>query len=87
MSMTRKIDEQMSELPFEQAMQRLEEVVRRLEEGEVPLEEAIELYQEGMRLSRLCNQKLDAIEAKVLQLVEEDGMLAEKPFQIEEEGE
>ncbi|WP_126427517.1 exodeoxyribonuclease VII small subunit [Brevibacillus marinus] len=85
--MTRKIDEQMSELPFEQAMQRLEEVVRRLEEGEVPLEEAIELYQEGMRLSRLCNQKLDAIEAKVLQLVEEDGMLAEKPFQIEEEGE
>jgi exodeoxyribonuclease VII small subunit len=85
--MTRKIDEQMSELPFEQAMQRLEEVVRRLEEGEVPLEEAIELYQEGMRLSRLCNQKLDAIEAKVLQLVEEDGMLVEKPFQIEEEGE
>lgn len=85
--MTRKSDEQVNELPFEQAMQRLEEVVRRLEEGEVPLEEAIELYQEGIRLSRLCNQKLDVIEAKVMQLVEEDGVLAEKPFQIEEEGE
>ncbi|UFJ42907.1 exodeoxyribonuclease VII small subunit [Brevibacillus humidisoli] len=85
--MARKKDEKELELPFEQAMQRLEEVVRRLEEGEVPLEEAIELYQEGMQLSRLCGQKLDVIEAKVMQLVEEDGTLTEKPFHIEEEAE
>ncbi|MBO8163129.1 MAG: exodeoxyribonuclease VII small subunit [Brevibacillus sp.] len=85
--MTEKNVDQVQELPFEQAMQRLEEVVRRLEEGEVPLEEAIQLYQEGMKLSRLCAQKLDAIEAQVVQLVEENGRVTKKPFQVEGEEE
>ncbi len=83
--MARKKAEQVTELPFEAAMQRLEEVVRRLEEGDVPLEEALHLYQEGISLSRVCGQKLDAIEAQVTQLLEENGQVTQKPFRLEGE--
>ncbi|WP_232696103.1 exodeoxyribonuclease VII small subunit [Brevibacillus daliensis] len=83
--MARKPKEQAEELQFEEAMQRLEEVVRQLEEGDVPLEKSIELYQEGVKLSRLCTSKLDDIEAKVIQLLDEDGSVKERPFQMTEE--
>ncbi len=83
--MARKKADQEIDLPFEAAIQRLEEVVRLLEEGDVPLEEAIRYYQEGVRLSRLCGQKLDAIEAQVTQIVEENAKITEKPFQLEGE--
>ncbi|KQL49181.1 exodeoxyribonuclease VII small subunit [Brevibacillus choshinensis] len=82
--MARKKTEE-NDMQFEEAMKRLEEVVMRLEEGEIPLEEAITLYQEGVTLSRICGQKLDAIEAKITQLVEEDGMLKQKAFRMEGE--
>lgn len=83
--MARKKTDQEMEIQFEEAMKRLEEVVNRLEEGEIPLEEAIGLYQEGIQLSRICGQKLDAIEAKISQLLEEDGQLKQKPFRLEGE--
>lgn len=83
--MARKKADQETDMQFEEAMKRLEEVVTRLEEGEIPLEEAITLYQEGVTLSRICGQKLDAIEAKITQLVEEDGMLKQKAFRVEGE--
>ncbi len=68
------------ELSFEQAMERLEQVVSRLEDGNVPLEQAIELFQEGMKLSQQCTQKLDQFERKVEILIEEEGALMKKPF-------
>lgn len=74
-----------NDMQFEEAMKRLEEVVQRLEEGDIPLEESIHLYQEGVTLSRICGQKLDAIEAKITQLVEEDGQLKQKAFRVEGE--
>ncbi|MGG1663950.1 exodeoxyribonuclease VII small subunit [Brevibacillus sp. NRS-1366] len=83
--MARKKTDQETDMQFEEAMKRLEEVVNRLEEGEIPLEEAITLYQEGVTLSRICGQKLDAIEAKIVQLVEEDGQLKQKAFRVEGE--
>jgi exodeoxyribonuclease VII small subunit len=83
--MARKKAEQELELPYEEAMKRLEDVVRRLEEGDVPLEEAIGLYQEGVQLVRLCGKKLDAIEAQISLLLEENGDLKEKPFLLEGE--
>jgi exodeoxyribonuclease VII small subunit len=83
--MARKKAEQEADLQFEEAMKRLEEVVHRLEEGEIPLEEAIVLYQEGVNLARICGQKLDAIEAKITQLIEEDGQWKQKPFRVEGE--
>ena len=46
------------ELSFEEAMKHLEEIVEKLEEGDVPLEKAISIYKQGMNLSRLCHTKL-----------------------------
>lgn len=83
--MARKKAEVEAEMQFEEAMKRMEDVVRRLEEGEIPLEEALELYQEGVKLSRICAQKLETIETKISQILEEDGQLKQKPFQLEGE--
>lgn len=85
--MARKKTEQEAEIQFEDAMKRLEEVVHRLEEGDLPLEDAIDLYQEGVNLSRVCGQKLEVIEAKITQLLEEDGQIKQKPFRVEGEAE
>ena len=57
-----------TELSFEEAFQKLEETVRILETGGLKLEEAIALYEEGMRLAKLCNECLDAAELKMTQL-------------------
>lgn len=66
---------------FESAMERLDRIVSELESGDVPLEQAIELFQEGMKLSRLCSQKLEQVERKIEMLIEEEGSLQKKPFQ------
>ncbi|MCZ8520636.1 MULTISPECIES: exodeoxyribonuclease VII small subunit [Paenibacillus] len=66
---------------FEQAMDQLERIVAQLESGDVPLEKAIELFQEGMRLSQLCGQKLEQVERKIEILVEQEGGMVKKPFQ------
>ncbi|MGE5702768.1 MAG: exodeoxyribonuclease VII small subunit [Clostridia bacterium] len=83
--MARKKAEQELEVTYEEAVKRLEEVVRRLDEGDVPLEESIGLYQEGVQLARLCGSKLDAIETQITMLLEENGEMKEKPFQLEGE--
>ncbi|MEF3301925.1 exodeoxyribonuclease VII small subunit [Paenibacillus sp. GYB003] len=66
---------------FEEAMDKLEQIVAKLEHGDVPLEKAIELFQEGMALSHLCGQKLEQVERKIETLLEENGSFAKKPFQ------
>jgi len=66
---------------FEQALKRLEGVVERLEDGDIPLEEALKLFEEGVRLSRLCSKKLDEAEKKVELLSRDgEGKLATRPF-------
>jgi exodeoxyribonuclease VII small subunit len=67
-------------LSFEEAMDQLELLVGKLENGDVPLEKAIDLFQEGMKLSHLCNQKLEQVERKIEMLVEENGVLSKKAF-------
>ena len=54
------------ELNFEQALTRLGEVVAELEAGKVGLDESLKLYEEGMKLVRLCNEKLDSAEQRVM---------------------
>ncbi len=54
---------------FEQAMQRLEEIVAKLESGDTPLEETIQLFQEGMELVNFCNKKLEEVKHKVEMVV------------------
>ncbi|WP_322905424.1 exodeoxyribonuclease VII small subunit [Paenibacillus campi] len=74
------------ELNFEQAMDRLEEIVSELEHGDVPLEKAIDLFQQGMKLSQVCGSKLEEVERKIEMIVEEDGELRKQPFQSAESG-
>lgn len=71
---------------FEEAMNQLEQIVSQLERGDVPLEEAIDLFQSGMQLSKLCNQKLAEVERKIEMIVEVDGELVKKPFASAAEG-
>ena len=56
---------------FEAALQKLETIVQRLEKGELTLEESLALYEEGIRLSRLCHAKLEEAEGKIEQLVKD----------------
>jgi exodeoxyribonuclease VII small subunit len=70
-------------LTFESAIQKLEVIVERLEEGDVPLEEAIEIYKEGMSLSMLCQEKLKYVEEQLAQMLTEDGRTV--PFSVREE--
>lgn len=72
--------EPMDAITFEQAMERLEGIVARLESGDVALETAIELFQEGMALSRLCGQKLEQVERRIEMLVEGENGPERKPF-------
>ena len=64
------------EITLEEAFSRLEELSLRLEDKDTPLEEAFELYKQGMDLVKYCGGKLDTVEKKMLQL-EEDGSLHE----------
>ena len=50
---------------FEEAFQQLEKIVQRLESEELPLDESLQLFEEGIRLSRFCNQKLEEVEKKI----------------------
>ena len=60
--------EQQNELSFEAALARLEEIVRLLERGEAPLDQSIELYQEGDRLRRHCEARLKAAQERIEQI-------------------
>ena len=60
----------MSDAPdFEIALKRLEDIVKRLEEGDQSLDNALELFEEGIKLSRFCNAKLEDAERRVEVLV------------------
>jgi exodeoxyribonuclease VII small subunit len=69
---------------FESALQRLEEIVKAMEEGNLPLASSLELFEEGMKLSRFCHSKLDEAERKVEILVRKpDGTMEPTPFSSE----
>ncbi len=55
-------------MTFEQSLKRLEEIVKRMESGDVALEEALALFEEGTALAGACNKLLDSAELKVLQM-------------------
>lgn len=72
-------------LTFEESIQRLEEIVERLETEEVSLDEAVAFYKEGMVLSAFCKEKLTTAEGEILLLRKEAGLWQEEPFQTEEQ--
>jgi exodeoxyribonuclease VII small subunit len=67
---------------FEAAIKRLSEIVQTLERGELPLEESLRLFEEGVKLSRVSQQRLDAAEKRVEQLlaVDDQGRARTAPF-------
>lgn len=68
---------------FEEALQKLEEIVEKLEKGELALENALELFEEGVKISQFCNSKLEEAEKKVTILLKDrDGELKEQPFEL-----
>jgi exodeoxyribonuclease VII small subunit len=71
---------------FEDHFKKLETVVNRLESGDLPLEESVKLFEEGMRLTRICSEKLTEIRKKVeILLKDEKGETVVQPFPLEEE--
>jgi exodeoxyribonuclease VII small subunit len=70
------------ETPFEQALERLERIVKDLEDGDRPLEESLRLFEEGVRLTRLCAARLDEAQRKIELLARgEQGELKVVPFE------
>ena len=72
----------MGEMGFEDGLRQLEEIVNRLERGDLPLEDALRLFEEGVRLSRYCHEKLDEAQKKVeILLKDERGKTVHQPFE------
>jgi exodeoxyribonuclease VII small subunit len=74
---------------FESALKSLEDIVSQLEAGDLTLDRALELFEQGVKISRFCNTKLEEAERKVETLIRNaDGSLAEVPFtgDVEDEG-
>lgn len=74
----------MAKEKFEDALKKLEEILRKMEAGDLTLEESLRSFEEGIRLSRLCAEKLDEAERRVDILLKEDGKVVLKPFAGEE---
>ena len=71
-----------SNMTFEQSMQRLEQIVRAMERGDVPLEESLKLFQEGTELVRSCGKLLDEAQLQVKKIMTApDGSPVEEAFQ------
>ena len=67
---------------FEKAFQQLEKIVQRLESEELPLDESLQLFEEGIRLSRFCHQTLEDVEKKIeLILADAKGQPVTEPFE------
>ncbi len=72
----------MSENDFEKALNRLSTIVSSLEKGDLPLEESLQLFEEGVRLSRYCSDRLEEAERRIDVLVKgKGGKTTEEPFE------
>ncbi len=75
----------MAEKKFEAALARLEEIVQELEKGDLPLEQSLKFFEEGIKLSRICSKRLEDAERKVeILLKDASGNLVAKPFEEDE---
>ena len=73
-----------SDLKFEEAMAQLEDVVRKLETGDVALEDSLAAFERGVNLVRVLHARLDAVQEKIEELTRTDkGEIATKPFESE----
>jgi exodeoxyribonuclease VII small subunit len=76
----------MAKQTFEKAMKKLELIVQQLESGDQPLEEAVKKFEEGVKLSKFCSEKLDETEKRITILLKDQmGNISEEPFISESE--
>ena len=73
----------MKENKFEDAMKELEDIVKRLESGDMPLEESLKIFEKGVALSRFCFKKLEEAEKRVSILMKDEGGIKKEPFEYE----
>lgn len=76
------MEKEEKELTFEESLERLENIVKKLESGEVPLDDAIKEFNEAMNLAKKCDEKLKSAEEAITKIVKEDGSLED--FKVEE---
>mgnify|MGYP001612011750 CR=1 FL=1 len=70
---------------FEDALKKLEGIIEKMEKGDIPLNESLKLFEEGVKLTRFCSQELQKAEKKVELLTRDaEGKLAAVPFESEE---
>ena len=78
----------MSEIKFEKAMTRLEKIVDELERGDLDIDKSLEIFEEGIKMSRICSKKLNEAEAKIEKLTKgKKGELVTELFPISENDE
>lgn len=65
---------------FENGLQELEQIVKEMESGELPLERALELFEKGMRLSETCRKQLEEAETRIEMLVRKGDKVQAEPF-------
>jgi exodeoxyribonuclease VII small subunit len=76
----------MAKKTFESALQRLEEITRELEDGDLSLENSLKKFDEGIQLADFCNEKLNEAKAKVELLLQKEGKLTAQPFEEADRG-
>ncbi len=75
------------EISFETAIEKLEVIVKSLENGDLSLDESLSQFSEGVLLSQICLQKLNQAEVEIDKIIQEkDGKLTELPLKVEEDG-
>ena len=76
----------MAKISFEKSLKQLGEIVQELESGDMPLEKAMKKFEEGVKLSKYCSEKLDETEKKISVLLHDNnGDITEEPFMSENE--
>ena len=65
----------MENLSFEESLEQLEDIVNKLEKGDVPLDDAIDEFNNAMQLVKICNEKLNKAEESIAKIVEDNGDL------------
>lgn len=72
------------EVTFEEQIKLLEQIVSELEKGDLNLEESVSKFEEGMKISKTCNDMLEKAEKKITILLNQNGEMVEEKFDVEE---
>jgi exodeoxyribonuclease VII small subunit len=75
----------MKNISFEEAMERMEEIVNSLEDGDLELDKSLEIFEEGIKLYRYCTKKLEEMESRVKVIMQREGALEKFDFDLEGE--